>query len=118
MTPTPWIAVDLDGTLAKFTTDGSIGSPIQPMWDRVGQWLKAGKTVRIFTVRAGDAEQVKEIQKWLKRHNLPALEITNIKAAGLQALWDDRAVRVHRNSGVVCSGCNSVQHSGPEVTDC
>ena len=37
MTAKPWIAVDLDGTLAKFTSDGSISAPIQPMWDRVNQ---------------------------------------------------------------------------------
>ncbi|MDO9571196.1 MAG: hypothetical protein Q7J58_17740 [Hydrogenophaga sp.] len=118
MTAKPWIAVDFDGTLAKFTSDGSIGAPIQPMWDRVNQWLKEGKTVRIFTVRAGDDEQVTAVQKWLKKNNLPVLPITNIKSAGLQSLWDDRAVRVHRNTGKICNGCNSVQHSGHEITDC
>lgn len=52
---TEWIGVDLDGTLAKFTEwqeDGGIGEPIQPMIDRVKDWLKNGQEVRIMTARA------------------------------------------------------------------
>lgn len=47
-----WIGVDLDGTLAQYNGDVSIvGDPIEPMADRVRQWLKEGKDVRIVTAR-------------------------------------------------------------------
>ena len=49
-----WIGVDLDGTLAhydEFRGDDYVGEPIEPMVERVKQWLDEGKDVRIFTAR-------------------------------------------------------------------
>lgn len=49
-----WIGVDLDGTLAQYTTwkgPADIGAPIPAMVERVKFWLEAGYEVRIFTAR-------------------------------------------------------------------
>lgn len=51
-----WIGVDLDGTLAHYTTWtgwNEFGSPIVPMQQRVMRWLDEGKDVRILTARIG-----------------------------------------------------------------
>lgn len=108
----PWIGVDLDGTLAK--QDDSkpydserIGEPIKPMLDRVKEWVKAGKKVKIFTARADDEIAVNAIKAWLKKHDpddeydLNDLEVTNLKDPGMIEFWDDKAVAVEKNTGKV-----------------
>lgn len=103
-----WIGVDLDGTLAKYTSwksDGSIGDPIPLMVNRVKKWLAEGKRVKIFTARvaieSGKEEMVKKIQSWCKEHIGQELEVTNIKDHGMIQLWDDRAVSVEKNTGKI-----------------
>lgn len=99
-----WIAVDLDGTLARYTGwKGSthIGAPIPRMVRRVRRWISHGKKVKIFTARADDEKSVNAIKKWLKDNELPDLEITNLKDENMVALWDDRAVAVQKNTGKV-----------------
>ena len=98
-----WIGVDLDGTLAHY--DGwkgrhnNIGDPVPKMMGRVKRWLRDGIEVRIFTARAGEKDQVTPVERWLKRHGLPALQITNVKDHACREIWDDRAVQVHKNTG-------------------
>jgi hypothetical protein len=101
-----WIGVDLDGTLAKM--DGwqgptEIGDPIQPMVNRVKQWLKKGRTVKIMTARAasGDTNVINAIKKWCKTHIGQELEVTNIKDLDMLALFDDKAIRVEKNTGKI-----------------
>jgi len=97
-----WIGVDLDGTLANHTSwkgDNHVGEPIPEMMKRVKQWIKQGKIVKIFTARAHDPKKIPPIKKWLKANGLPDLEVTNIKDPGMIQLWDDRAVRVEKNTG-------------------
>jgi hypothetical protein len=99
-----WIGVDLDGTLAKHTEwKGSkhIGEPIPLMVARVRRWLNDGKNVKIFTARADDEVSVNAIKAWLKEHDLPDLEITNLKDRHMTKMWDDRAVAVEKNTGEV-----------------
>lgn len=102
--PDAWIGVDLDGTLAKY--DGwkgatKIGEPIPKMVSRIRRWVGHGKKVKIFTARADDERSVNAIKKWLKQHELPDLEITNLKDEHMTKLWDDRAVAVEKNTGEV-----------------
>ncbi|WP_313073322.1 hypothetical protein [Melaminivora sp.] len=104
-----WIAVDLDGTLATRVTNG-IGAPISAMWDRVRRWRAQGFEVRIFTVRAHTAVGAAAVKKWLSDNDLPQLEVTNVKAPGLIALWDDKAVRVQPDTGRVCGACNASEN--------
>ncbi len=110
-----WVGVDLDGTLAHY--DGwrghdHIGPPIQKMLERVLDWLEEGRTVKIFTARVSDrsceigsvnvADVTVIIHAWCIKHGLPALEVTCEKDMGMVELWDDRAVRVHHNTGERC----------------
>jgi len=99
----PWIGVDLDGTLARDVGGNvgwdKIGSPIQPMMARIKQWIANGQTVKIFTARASSPRQVAAIKQWLVKHGLPDLEVTNVKDLRMIQLWDDRCVQVTPNLG-------------------
>ena len=102
----PWIGVDLDGTLAHDHGNkrggkglGEIGSPIMPMLNRLRKWIAEGKTVKIFTARASSPGQVVLIKKWLASYGLPDLEVTNVKDLQMVELWDDRCVQVMTNLG-------------------
>jgi len=104
----PWIGVDLDGTLAQQPEDKNyvpdhIGKPVKVMLDRVKEWVKDGKKVKIFTARADDEVAVNAIKKWLKKQDpeLADLEVTNLKDCGMTELWDDRAIAVEKNTGKV-----------------
>ncbi|MGD0208162.1 MAG: hypothetical protein ABSC89_11190 [Verrucomicrobiota bacterium] len=98
----PWIGVDLDGTLARdlgSTRGDEIGSPIEPMLVRVQKWIAEGRTVKIFTARASSPRQVVAIKEWLVSCGLPDLEVTNVKDQRMIELWDDRCVQVTTNLG-------------------
>jgi len=98
----PWIGVDLDGTLARDLGSArwdDIGSPIEPMLIRVQKWIAEGRTVKIFTARASSPRQVAAIKEWLASCGLPDLEVTNVKDLHMIELWDDRCVQVTTNLG-------------------
>ena len=109
-----WIGVDLDATLAYY--DGwkgpeHIGEPIEPMVERVKEWLAAGRDVRIFTARIssdGSVQRNREaliaqraIDVWCEQHIGQVLRVTNVKDYAMAELWDDRAVTVEQNTGRV-----------------
>lgn len=97
------IYVDLDGTLAYYDNwkgVDHIGEPIPDMLFRVRRWLAEEKTVKIFTARANTPECIPPIQEWLKKHDLPALEVTATKGFDAVEIWDDRAVQVEPNTGL------------------
>ena len=102
----PWIGVDLDGTLARYDGwkgDTIIGDPIPEMVERVRQWLREGKEVRIFTARAHNmsVEARLAIEAWCAKHIGHVLPITCTKDALMQEIWDDKAVHVEENTGTV-----------------
>lgn len=100
--PGPWYGVDLDGTLAVWndtSTLGRIGDPIPVMVDMVRRMVDNGIQVKIFTARACDPAQIPKIQAWMNQNGLPGLEITNVKDYYMERLYDDRAIRVERNTG-------------------
>lgn len=111
-----WIGVDLDGTLARhyWPDDGPydhtrIGDPILPMLNRVRAWCEQGVEVRIFTARVGPQpdparreESILAIDTWLLKHLGFVLPITATKDFRMAELWDDSAVRIHRNTGHRC----------------
>ena len=103
-----WIGVDLDGTLAKydeFQGPRTIGEPVPAMLFKVKQWLRAGKTVKIFTARAGYGKPaIDAIKSWLVRNGLPPLEVTDRKDKDCIAIYDDKAFRVETNTGRILSG--------------
>lgn len=99
----PWIGVDLDGTLALF--DGwrgfeHVGKPIPTMLQRVREWLQQGYRVKIVTARAAHPEGIPPIRKWLQKHGLNQVEITNSIDEDLIELWDDRGIQVRINEGM------------------
>lgn len=99
-----WIGVDLDGTLAHYDGwkgEDHIGEPIPLMIDRVKAWLDAGHDVRIFTARVADSETAEHyIKEWCFTHLGKILPVTCKKDLQMVELWDDRCVRVIRNTGV------------------
>lgn len=106
------IAVDLDGTLAHYTSwkgPTNIGKPIPKMLNRVKQWISDGKNVVIFTARANDPKAVAAIKKWLKENDLPDLKITNVKTPDIEEIWDDRAIQVQKNLGIPIGHEDSVE---------
>jgi len=103
-----WIGVDLDGTLAEYhgwKGAGHIGKPIPKMLERVKQWLKEGRDVRIFTARVGippgpeRANVEATIFTWCRAYLGQALPVTATKDLKMTALWDDRCVQVVPNTG-------------------
>jgi hypothetical protein len=126
--PKYWIGVDLDGTLAirdGSQQKGEIGEAIIPMLFLVKEWIEDGQEVRIFTARAADPSQIPKVENWLKRNGLAGLKVTNRKDANMMVLYDDKAVRVQRNTGSLCYMCQQIQgnmhnHSEPAeyLTDC
>jgi len=106
-----WIGVDLDGTLAyydRWNGVDQIANPVPLMLERVKEWLKNGVRVKIMTARVSepqDGYSVEEItsiiQDWCEFHIGERLEVTCRKDFRMVELWDDRAVRVERNTGKV-----------------
>jgi hypothetical protein len=119
----PWIGVDLDGTLAhdlgnRRENKGleEIGSPIKPMLNRLRKWIAEGKTVKIFTARASSPRQVVMIKKWLASYGLPDLEVTNVKDLRMIELWDDRCVQVMTNLGEPINRNAAISRDRPAAT--
>lgn len=115
-----WIGVDLDGTLAKydgFKGIGHIGEPVIPMLERVRRWIESGQDVRIFTARVADPEERAEatnvIQDWTEKYLGVRLPVTNVKDHHMVELWDDRAVGVEQNTGLLkaMSGSQTEPHA-------
>lgn len=109
MATSGWVGFDLDGTLAtygKWNGPAAIGEPIAPMVERVKRLLEKGVEVRIFTARASvqSREVLEPIELWCARHIGRVLPITNVKDFACRALYDDRAVAVQFNTGVVLGG--------------
>lgn len=112
-----WIGVDLDGTLAvydKWLALTHIGEPVPRVVDAVKHKIREGYTVKIFTARIHDlpAEQDANlrtaISKWCIRNIGVDLEVTCVKDPKMIELWDDRAVSVDKNTGLMVRYNNGV----------
>lgn len=107
-----WDGVDLDGTLAKY--DGwkghtDIGEPIEKMCSFVRKQHEKGRNIRIFTARVskvslGDQPKepvVKAIQDWCEKNLGFRPDVTNEKDRWLDRIYDDRAIGVVKNEGIL-----------------
>lgn len=105
-----WVGFDLDGTLADTRTENwpEPGDPIPEIYERAKALIDLGVEVRIVTARAADAAQIPIVKKWLRKHDLGNLMVTNEKDMNMLELWDDRAVQVEPNTG---------KPLGPNITD-
>jgi hypothetical protein len=107
---TPWIGVDLDGTLAHYaygTGQQGIGDPIPSMLEHVQRWIAEGREVRILTARVAphpdlpgrERLHATMIQDWCESVGLPRLTVTCVKDPDMVELYDDRAVTIEPNTG-------------------
>ncbi len=107
----PYIAVDLDGTLARFERwlgPMIIGPPIPKMVERVKNWLAEGEVVKIMTARItavpglpfDRAASISNVQDWCEKHIGKRLDVISEKDYLMLQLWDDRAIQVIPNEGV------------------
>lgn len=126
-----WLGVDFDGTLAEYHGwQGHLhmGKPIEPMVDNVKQVLAMGVEVRIFTARcypivevvtpemslldladkygqdvtgSKAVESVRAIRAWTNEVFGKVLPVTCVKDYGMSELWDDRAIHVIPNTGIL-----------------
>lgn len=103
-----WIGVDLDGTLAhydRFVSPTHIGAPIPVMMARVKTWLAEGREVRIVTARCGGgsgderSRVIEAVKNWCLEHVGRKLTVTNAKDWDMIVLYDDRCIRVEKNTG-------------------
>lgn len=104
------IGVDLDGTLAEWHDwSDNIGRPIPAAVELVKTWIAAGHEVVIFTARGTGKDlrhkmiQDEKIREWCGRHLGAQLEITNVKDIRMDAIYDDIAVSVEKNTGAIRS---------------
>jgi hypothetical protein len=104
------IAVDWDGVMVEYhgyEGPAKFGPSIQSMVDRVKNWLVEGHEVIIHTSRVSiehtnvDRTYTRQaIRLRLKSMGLPEdLLVTANKFTRISEFWDDRAVRVERNTG-------------------
>jgi hypothetical protein len=111
-----WVGIDLDGTLAEYygwVAPDVIGDPIMPMVKRVTQLLEMGVDVRIFTARGSINDEDRSIaypaiERWCLKHIGMVLPITNVKDIKCLLIYDDRAVQVERNTGVLLGSVEKV----------
>ena len=100
------ICVDLDGTLAYYTTwkdmDGRIGEPRPGAKEFLRDLKTVFDKVIIFTARLSEdnysTEMVHEIEHWFAIHELPYSELYTGKGKPIcEAFIDDRAVGIPKN---------------------
>lgn len=100
-----WVGFDLDGTIAEYRGWKGvehIGKPIPSMIHKMETYLVQGVKVKVFTARIhNQPDAIPPIRKWLDNLGFKDVEITNIKDQGMIKLYDDRAVQVISNEGVV-----------------
>lgn len=109
-----WIGFDLDGTLAvydHFEGPCVIGKPIPAMIEKVRQYMRAGHEVKIFTARvSSDGTATRDLEaahariaitEWCINVLGYPLPITNVKDYSMWVLYDDRAIQVQKNTGVI-----------------
>lgn len=118
----PWrtVGFDLDGTLAIHYWPGEgpydcykIGDPIPPMVEVCKQHIAKGDNVVIFTARVApngsylnaegeDVERIRQaIRDWTKEHIGTPLEATAIKDYKMSVFYDDRAIQVVSDKGLL-----------------
>lgn len=106
------IAVDLDRTLAeydKYQGPAHIGAPIPKMVAIVLGHLAAGDKVFIYTARVSEDDHSPEeitmannaILDWCAVHLGVHLPITAVKSPKFSVFYDDRAVQVLPNTGIL-----------------
>lgn len=86
------VAIDFDGVIHQNDMgwcDGDIyGNPVKGSLESINKLIKKGFIPVVFTART----EMEPVRTWLKFHNFPELEVTNIKPPAISYI-DDRGVR-------------------------
>lgn len=113
-----YAAFDLDATLAEYLKEHSgntpIGQVVAPMYQKILWYLLQGIKCKLFTARAGFLSEVPKIEAWLQENDkqypgLAELEITNVKSHKMLVLYDDRAVQIMPNTGMMIGSEKYIQ---------
>ena len=106
-----WIGIDLDGTLARDDNRQwpEIGEPVPAMMNRLKRYLADGYEVRIVTARAAKPGLVPAVKEWLEKQGIGGLKVTNGKDMSMIVLFDDRAVQVIPNTGMLVGAEESMK---------
>lgn len=109
--PDEWIGWDLDGTLAKRIPGRYdptlIGEPVPRMVALLGKAIDEGENCKIMTARVAvrDLDVVAMVERavraWCLRHVGCELPITCMKDGRMKWLYDDRAITVEADTGIV-----------------
>lgn len=106
----PIEAVDFDKTLAEHHGEfipTKTGQPIMLMVQRVRDMLSLGKKVCIFSAALGQDKhgvRKKVMEDFSQKYFGQILPMANVKTPNMVRFWDDKAVHVSPNSGVVTLG--------------
>lgn len=100
-----WIGFDFDGTLAHYESGmwPVLGKPIPSMVERLKNALSDGYEVRIITARSNYQDQIEAIKDWLEENGIPRLEVTDKKDHEMIEFYDDRAIQVIKNKGLIAT---------------
>lgn len=97
-----WVGFDLDGTLAMYSGwSNTVGPAIPQTLNLLKAYLAHGFKVKIFTARASAPEAIPAVRNWVIANIGEELEITNVKDLGCLRIYDDIAVGVEFNTGVI-----------------
>ena len=108
-----WEGWDLDGTISVYTKGDYnsfiVGPPIPKTVIILKRHLKEGRNCKIFTARVNTKTETPErlekvkaaIREWCIKHLGQELELTCEKDYHMYAFYDDRAVQVEANTGVL-----------------
>jgi len=123
--------VDLDGCLAEqnwkdYHSDydpTKIGEPIPLMAERVRYWLSIGDEVDIFTARMNPTDEFKDsvpafteaFTIWSMKHFGIVLKLTCTKDSHWAEIYDDKAVRVIKNTGMISDGTDVDRFFQPQA---
>lgn len=93
-----WLAVDLDGTLAKpIWPDPGVGKPITSAVKKIREAVKAGWKIIINTSRPWDHYEM--IEKWLIKNEIPFDRILCGKVLAA-AYIDDRNINIRSKTWI------------------
>lgn len=107
-----WDGIDFDGTLSyyeKWEGHTKFGPPIKEMCEFVKKEHDNGRNIKIFTARVSEVslggfpreDVVMAIQDWCENHIGFRPEVTCEKDRWLNKIYDDRAVSVIKNKGIM-----------------
>lgn len=113
MTREKYYAWDLDGSIAKIDPTKKfdpavIGEPIAKAITMLKKQQDAGHKILIFTARASSEKNIGYIKDWLAAHDIKNCKITNKKLPSIEKFFDDRAVGLVRNKGIVKNSADAL----------